>query len=135
MKVDRLTRVNELLRREIGMVLYRVIDRSIVDVSTVTITHVIVSSDLRTARVLVSVRGDEPQHRRVLGHLQSLHSDIQSAVAQAVILKYTPRLHFELDRSVERGDRILTILADMEPPPPPPPATEEKQTPDEPSPH
>lgn len=116
MKVDRLTRVNELLRREIGTVLYRVIDRSVVDVAALTVTHVIASSDLRTARVLISVRGDEAQHRRALHHLQALHGEIQAAIAETVTLKYTPRLHFELDRSVESGDRVLSLLATMEPP-------------------
>ncbi len=118
MKVDRLTRVNELLRREIGGMLYRVVDRSIVDVAAVTVTHVAVSSDLRTARVLVSVRGDEAQHYRVLNHLRSLRATIQEGIAGTVILKYTPRLHFELDRSVEVGDRVLTLLAQLDPSPP-----------------
>jgi ribosome-binding factor A len=118
MKVDRLTRVNELLRREIGVVLYRLVDRSIVDVAAVTITHVTVSSDLRTARVLVSVRGDEAQHQRVLHHLRSLRAAVQEAIAETVVLKYTPRLHFDLDGSVEAGDRILTLLAQLNPAPP-----------------
>ncbi len=114
MKVDRLTRVNELLRREIGSILYRVMDRSVVDVAAVTVTHVVTSSDLRTARVLVSVRGDEALHHRALRHLQSLHGDIQAEVAKAVILKYTPRLNFELDRSLENGDRVLSLLSSIE---------------------
>jgi ribosome-binding factor A len=118
MKVDRLTRVNELLRREIGLILYRVIDRSVIDVAAVTITHVSVSSDLRTARVLVSVRGDETLHERALHHLRARRAAIQEAVAETVVLKYTPRLHFDLDRSVEVGDRVLTLLAKLEPSPP-----------------
>ena len=39
MKVDRLTRVNELLRREIGGVLYRLLDPATFDLSAVTITR------------------------------------------------------------------------------------------------
>lgn len=136
MKVDRLTRVNELLRREIGGTLYRVLDRSVIDLSAVTVTHVIVSSDLHTARVLVSVRGDEALHRKVLRNLQSLHGVIQEEVAKAVILKYTPRLHFELDRSIEDGDRVLSLLSSLESHPPPSPAAgggaPEEPAPDEP---
>ncbi len=132
MKVDRLTRVNELLRREIGSILYRVVDRSIVDVAAVTITHVRVSSDLRTAHVLVSVRGDEALHQRVLHHLRFLRTAIQEAVAETVILKYTPRLQFDIDRSIEVGDRVLTLLAQLEPPPPAP-ADSPKAPPNEPN--
>ena len=128
MKVDRLTRVNELLRREIGGILFRVLDRSVVDVAAVTVTHVVASSNLRYARVLVSVRGDEALHRRVLHHLQSLHSEIQTEVAKVVILKYTPRLQFELDRSLEKGDRILTLLSTL----PTPDANEAQSDPEDP---
>jgi ribosome-binding factor A len=31
-----------------------------------------------------------------------------------VKLKYTPRLHFMLDESIEEGDRVLSLLAEME---------------------
>ncbi len=132
MKVDRLTRVNELLRREIGGILFRVTDRSVVDLAAVTVTHVIASDNLRHARVLVSVRGDEAMHRRVLHHLQSLHAAIQEEIAKVVVLKYTPRLQFELDRSLETGDRILSLLSTLPPTDPDgsPPAPEDPE-PDE----
>jgi ribosome-binding factor A len=100
-----------LLRREISMVLYRLIDRTEFDISSTTVTHVIVSPDLHDARVLVSIRGHEHERHKMLRHLQHLHADIQSEVAKAVILKYTPRLTFVLDTSIEKGDRVLDILA------------------------
>ena len=53
MSVDRLVRVNELLKREIGLSLYRVITEGDFDLSAVTITKVTVSKDLAAARVLV----------------------------------------------------------------------------------
>lgn len=111
MKTDRLIRINELLRREISVVLYRLIDPTEFDMSAMTVTHVIVSPDLRDARVLVSIRGHENERRKMLRQIQSLHSDIQSEVAKAVILKYTPRLTFVLDSSIEQGDRVLDILS------------------------
>jgi len=136
MKVDRLTRVNELLRREIGGILFRVLDRSVIDLAAVTVTHVIANSNLRDARVLISVRGDEALHRRALNHLQSRHAAIQEEVAKTVILKYTPRLHFELDRSLESGDRILTLLSTLPTPDeheaPPDPEDPETDEPDRP---
>ena len=111
MKTDRLIRINELLRREIGTVLYRLVDKTEFDMSSITVTHVVVSPDLHDARVLVSIRGHEMERRKMLHYLQRLHSEIQSEVAKAVILKYTPRLAFVLDTSIEQGDRVLDILA------------------------
>lgn len=113
MKADRLARVNELLRREIGEALYRVVDRSVFDLSAVTVTHVITSSDLRSARVLVSIRGHEHDRERMLHRLQQLHGGIQEEVANKVILKYTPRIQFALDHSIEDGDRILSLLSQI----------------------
>ncbi len=113
MKVDRLTRVNELLRREIGEVLYRLVDRSSLDLSAVTITHVITSSDLRSARVLVSIRGHEHDRNAILARLQRLHAAIQEDIADKVQLKYTPKIHFVLDPSIEQGDRVLSLLSEL----------------------
>lgn len=115
MKIDRLTRVNELLRREIGAALYRLLDRSTFDLAAVTVTHVITSSDLRTARVLISIRAHEQERQRMLTRLQNMHGAIQHEIAEHVILKYTPKLHFALDESIESGDRVLAILSALPP--------------------
>ena len=56
MSVKRLVRVNELIKREVATALYRVMNEKGFDLSAVSVTHVITSSDLRTARVLVSIR-------------------------------------------------------------------------------
>jgi len=113
MKTDRLTRINELLRREIGQCLYRLLDPAQFDLAAVTVTHVIIGSDLRTARVLVSIRGHEHERHAMLHRIQHLHGDIQETIAKAVILKYTPKLTFSLDTSIEIGDRVLDILSKL----------------------
>ncbi len=113
MKTDRLTRVNELLRREIGVILYRLLDRSLFDLAALTVTHVITSSDLRSARVLISIRGHEHERRSMLGRIQHLHGEIQEEIAKVVVLKYTPKLHFSLDSSIEAGDKVLDLLAKL----------------------
>ena len=113
MKTDRLTRVNELLRREIGGVLYRLLDRTQFDLAALTVTHVITGSDLRTARVLVSIRGHEHERRNMLNRIQHLQGEIQEEIAKTVVLKYTPKLTFALDTSIEVGDRVLDILSKL----------------------
>lgn len=115
MRVDRLTRVNEELRREIGQFLYRLMANDPgFDLGAVTVTHVIISSDLRTARVLVSIRDHQDRREAMLKRLQSRHAEIQADIAHKVALKYTPRLTFQLDHSLEEGDRVLGLLATME---------------------
>lgn len=114
MSIDRLDRVNELMRREIGDALLRLIPDAGGDASTVTVTHVITSKDLRVARVLVSVRGTPGEQEKMLGRLRRWRTEIQRRINRDLTLKYTPRLHFQLDSSVADGDRILQLLASIE---------------------
>lgn len=111
---DRMTRVNELLRREIGEALFHVITESSFDLSAVTVTHVVTERNLRKARVLVSIRDHEQQRAGMLGLLRRHRRDIQDRISANLVLKYTPRLVFQLDTSVERGDHIVRLLSEME---------------------
>ena len=114
MKADRITRVNELIRRELGIQIYRVVNRPDFDTAAVTFTHTITSVDLRTCRVLVSIRGEPDEQERMLSILKRHRSDFQAAISQNVVLRYTPQIHFVLDHSVEKGDQILQILNQLE---------------------
>ena len=113
MSTDRMLRVNELLRREIGESLFRIMNETGFDLSAVTITHVVTSRNLRNARVLVSIRDHEGQRKSMLSLLRRHRGEIQSKINKDLILKYTPRLAFELDTSVEKGDRLLTLLSEL----------------------
>jgi len=114
MSSQRITRVNELLRREIGTTLFRVINEADCDLSAVSVTHVVAASDLHTAKVLVSIRGDSVKQRRILSILRKHRVDIQELINKNVILKYTPRLSFSLDTSLAEGDHVLDILRGLE---------------------
>ena len=114
MSINRLERVNELLKREIASALFRVMNEKGFDLSAVSITRVFTSSDLHTARVMVSIRDHEDERRKILGRLSRHRGDIQEIIHDNVVLKYTPHLIFELDSSIEAGDRVLSIISKME---------------------
>jgi len=118
MGINRITRVNELLHREISASLYHVIDEDAIDRSAVTVTHVITAKDLRQARVLVSIFGHENEREAILATLRRHRKAIQDYVSSKVVLKYTPRLNFVLDSSVEQGDHVLNLLDELEIPEP-----------------
>ena len=101
-------RVNETIREVLG----DAIATGLKDprIGFVTVTGVDTSPDLRTARVYVSVLGDQQERERSLAGLQSSHGVLQSKIASAMRLKRTPTLTFEYDESVERGDRITRLL-------------------------
>ena len=114
MTVDRITRINELLRQEVGNALFYIVKESDFDLSAVTITHVIASHNLQNARIFISIRNHYNKRESMLSVLRKHRGEFQKEINKNLTLKYTPCLSFELDTSIERGDHILSLLSDME---------------------
>lgn len=119
MSGSRLRRVDEAVRA----VLSDAITQELKDprVGFVTVTAVRTSSDLRHARVYVSVLGDDEARAECMEGLRSATGYLQRLVAREVRMKYTPEITFAYDDSIDRGMRITEILRDLpigeEPPP------------------
>jgi ribosome-binding factor A len=112
MSADRMRRVDEAMRE----VLSGAITSELKDprVGFVTVTSVDTSSDLRHARVFVSVLGSAAVRRRSLDGLRSAHGYLQKRVAAELRLKHTPTLDFVYDDTADRGERINQLLAERE---------------------
>jgi len=85
-------------------------------VAQVTVTYVEVAEDLRTAKVHVSVMGDEKRQRLALHGLESAAGFLQARCADKIETRFTPRLRFVLDQGVKRSIEISQILAEVLPP-------------------
>lgn len=107
MSSDRMRRINEVLREVIGDA---ITDLSDPRIGFVTVTSVETSPDLRSARVFVSVLGDEQDREAALAGLGSAHGVLQSRVARETHMKRTPTLSFRYDDTVEKGVRISRLL-------------------------
>jgi ribosome-binding factor A len=103
-------RVDEAVRDVLGDAIAK--DLQDPRVGFVTVTAVKTSSDLRHARVYVSVLGDEAARKASLEGLRSGHGVLQRALAAELRLKHTPTLTFQYDDSVERGMRISQLIED-----------------------
>lgn len=114
MSVDRIERVNALIKREISESLFQLINEEAFDMAAITVTHVVTARNLRTARVLVSIRGEEDKKADMLRIIRHHRGEIQKAINRDLMLKYTPRLHIDLDRSIESGHHVLDLLGEME---------------------
>ena len=110
MPVDRLERVNSLLKRVIGEAMFRVLMGDDVNPGVVTVTGVSCAKNLRNATVRVSVFGEPAEQNRVLGHLIRRTREFERIVNSEVRMKFTPQLRFVLDHSLEKGDHVLAIL-------------------------
>lgn len=111
MAKHRLLRVNELVRRQLSIIITR--DMRFED-ALVTINQVDVTPDLKNAHVFVSVLG-KGSAKGVIAQLDANRVILQAEMAKDVVLKYTPHLTFHLDDSIERGDRVFKILREIEP--------------------
>ena len=107
----RLARVNELVKREIGTFLRRKYRSESV---YWTITDVDVSSDLRNATVAYSVLGDDLKAREAQLFFRRHAGEIRKEVSSKVIRKYSPKLTFTRDYGIERGNRVMEILDDLD---------------------
>ena len=114
MGISRLVRVNELLKREIAEDLYRNFAGSDFDAAAITVTRVECAADLRDAKVFISIFGHEDERDRMINYLNRHRQEIIRLMIKRVKLKYTPRLQFILDESIEGGDHILSLLAEMQ---------------------
>ena len=114
MGTPRLVRVNELLKREIAEDIYRNFADSEFDAAAITVTRVECAPDLRDANVFISIFRHEDDRDSMISYLNRHRQEVVRMMVKRVKLKYTPRLHFVLDESIEGGDNILAMLDQME---------------------
>lgn len=108
MKSRRQRRVGELLRETLSnLIEYELSDPRL---GMITVTGVEVAPDLKHAHVHVSLMGGDASPEQVLRVLEGARGHIRRQLAARVDLKFTPDLSFHLDRSLERGQRILDLI-------------------------
>ncbi len=109
----RIDRVNELLRHEISRLLtLQINDPRLTGV--ITITRVTTSSDLREARVFISVMGDSAAKQNALEGIRSAAAYLRRELRPRLTLRYTPFLRFDLDESMEEVEHILGIMDNIQ---------------------
>jgi ribosome-binding factor A len=104
----RTEQVGDLIKEELSQLLEREVKDP--QVGFVTLTDVEVTADLRIARVYFSVLGDEQAMQESLAALERGKGFLRRELSQRLDIRYVPELHFVLDRSIERGQRIANLL-------------------------
>lgn len=105
-------RLDMVLQREISNILQ--FDLKNPKLGFVTVTDVQCTKDLSLAKVYVSFLGKQERNdagMRVLNHSKGY---IRSELAKRLTIHKTPDLIFLQDKSLERGNRIESILHDLD---------------------
>lgn len=108
--INRLARVCEVLKRELGILATRDLD---FHGDLITISSVDITPDLKQAHVYLSALGPPGAGRRALEAFEKHRTHLQTELSRRVHIKHTPHLHFHLDSSIERGTRIIGILDEL----------------------
>ncbi len=109
---QRTDRVDELLRQEIGAI----VAREVADprVGFATITRVETTTDLRHAKVWVSVIGQPAERTATIAALGRAMPFIRHELGKSLRIRRIPDLHVQLDDTAERGTRVLQLLNELE---------------------
>ena len=106
----RVSRVAELIKREVSQMLIHDIKDDRVGAGLVSVTDVVVSGDLQHAKIFVSVYGSEEAKIETMAGLKSATGFVRTELGQRVRLRRTPEVIFQEDSSIERGTKVLSLL-------------------------
>lgn len=108
MAYKRSDRVSALLQRELGTL----ISEELRDprIAFPTVTAVKITDDLRSARIHVSVLGDEEAVKKTMAALDDAKQFLRREIGARTDLRFVPELTFVSDRTAEQAVRIASLL-------------------------
>ena len=112
MASNHIQRINDDIRRTLADLLRQVKDPR-VQQGMISVTRVETTGDLRYAKVWLSVLGMENEKEFKKG-LKSAAGWLRHELGQAMTLRYTPDLGFEVDNSIEYGAHINQLINSLD---------------------
>ncbi len=107
----RVARIASLIKREVGqMLMQNGLKDDRVGAGMVSVTDVDVSKDLQHVQVFVSIYGTPEAQAETMAGLEASLKWVRREIGQRVRLRRTPEIFFRHDTSLERGDKIITLL-------------------------
>ncbi|MDW7650592.1 MAG: 30S ribosome-binding factor RbfA [Bacillota bacterium] len=114
MTEQRAHRVGEEIKREVSDILRN----EMKDPRTskmISVTDVLVTRDLRHAKLFVSVFGSDEEQEETLKALVKATGFIRTEIGRRIRLRHTPEISFHLDKSIAYGAHINQILREIQP--------------------
>ncbi|TET17012.1 MAG: 30S ribosome-binding factor RbfA [Dehalococcoidia bacterium] len=105
----RIEQVNKLIRREISELLQHQVKDPRLG-SFVAVTEVSTSPDLRYAKIFVSRIANEEEKQETLSVLAAAAGFFRNELARRLRLRRIPKLSFQWDDSIRRGDHLLQLI-------------------------
>ena len=106
------TRINVEVQKELSSLISREIKDPRINPMT-SVVSVEVSPDLKTAKVYISVLGDEESKAATLKGLRSAASYMRGQLARTLNMRNTPELTFVIDNSIEYGVNMSKLIDEV----------------------
>jgi len=106
-------RVNELMKRELSMVLERSYRYETI---VLTVHQVVVAPDLRQASAWIGILGKAHDEQSIIDKLNKERGSIQRDLYKRVKLKHSPQILFRLDKNIERAVSLINAIDNLPPP-------------------
>nr|AUG32058.1 ribosome-binding factor A [Paulinella longichromatophora] len=110
----RIEKVTASIRREASELLFKKIRDERVHQGIMSITEVEVAGDLQYCKIFVSVYGTEDERQQTLLGLQSASVFVRGELGRRLKLRRAPEVIFRLDRGIEKGASVLSLLNKIE---------------------
>jgi ribosome-binding factor A len=107
MAYNRGARISEEIKRELSDLIRDIKDPRL---GFVTITSVEATSDLKHAKVFVSVYGSAEEKKNSLTALSNAKGFFRTEIGKRIRARTTPELTFKFDESIEHGAKIMQLL-------------------------
>ncbi len=111
MSSRRTIRVAEVLRKELSSLIFRSVD---LEGMLITISGIETSPDLKQAFIYVSTIDPKANKENILSLLGKHGREWQHYIGKRLQAKFSPHLHFRFDSALERGDRVMEILREID---------------------
>jgi len=102
-------RLSQAIREEIETIL----EGELADprIGLASVSSVVMADDARSARVMISVAGDEAEAERTLEGLAAARNYVRHELAERLRLRRPPELYFQIDRADELQSRVDELLS------------------------
>ncbi|HOW02606.1 MAG: 30S ribosome-binding factor RbfA [Caldisericia bacterium] len=80
----------------------------------ITVSSCELSSDLKHAKIFVSIYGDEKEKEKGMKGVKSATKYIQELLSKRIRVKNIPLIEFVLDESIEKGIKLTKLIEEIE---------------------
>ena len=107
----RAEKVAEEIRHRLNSAMSKDISKP--DMGLVTISKVLLSPDLKIAKVYVTFLGNKESNEKCVDRLNFRKAHIRFLLGKQLKVKYIPELNFYYDDTLDTADRIFKLLNDI----------------------